>query len=131
MITSSVALIIREKRILLIKRSNYTKNFPHYWALPGWRWEPWETPEEVVVREIKEELWVDFNIEKLFIHQELLLNEKPWSVNRFVGNYKGKLSMQEEEIDGYAWYTYKETQDLKIWFNHADVIKKAFDEWFL
>jgi 8-oxo-dGTP pyrophosphatase MutT (NUDIX family) len=131
MILSAVALIIRENRILLTKRSNYTKMFPHYWTLPGWKWDKNETPEDVVIREIKEELWVDFQIGKLFFHENIEFNWEPWSVNRFIGDYKWKLSMQEEEIDWYAWYTFEETKDLKIAFNHTEVIKRAYEEWYL
>lgn len=131
MITSAIALIIRDKRILLTKRSNYTKNYPHYWTIPGGKWELWETPHQIVCREIKEELWVELTSVELFFHEKIEVNGEPWSVNRFICDYEWKLSMQEEEIDWYAWYTFQEVQDLKIAFNHADVIQRAFEEWYL
>ncbi len=123
-----------EKRILLLKRSNYTKAFPFAWTFPWWRWEEWETPEEIVIREVKEETWLDFAPIKVFENYETNHPwEKNWSVHiyRFIGDFSWKIKIQEEEADWYAWYTYEETKKLKMAFDYVEVIERLYDEWLV
>ncbi len=116
-------LIDKYNRLLMLKRSNYTIAFPHYWTLPAGRWEAWENHKEIVVREVKEETGLDFIPTKLYHEAE---NENSWEmthVHRFLWTYSGEIKIQEEEVDGYAWYTYEETKTLKIAFDYAEVIE--------
>jgi ADP-ribose pyrophosphatase YjhB (NUDIX family) len=55
--TATAVIVFPGKRILLVKRA--TVPFKGYWALPGGRCEPGESPEEAVVREVKEETGLD------------------------------------------------------------------------
>ena len=119
-------IIDSEKRILLLKRSNYTKAFPLAWTLPWWRWKKWETPEEITIREVKEETWLDFIPKKLFHKSE---NMNSWE-NRFLWSFSWKIKIQEE-ADWYAWYTYEETKKLQIAFDYVDVLKKLYKEWLI
>lgn len=50
------AIILRERKILLIHR---IKNGEEYWVFPGGGMEDTETPEEGIVREVKEETGLD------------------------------------------------------------------------
>jgi len=45
---------------LLIKRKYTKKNNPNFWAFPGWWNENNKTMEETAIREVKEEVWLDF-----------------------------------------------------------------------
>lgn len=124
-------LIDRYNRILMLKRSNYTKAFPHYWTIPGWRWEPWENPKEIVVREIKEETNLDFTPSSLY---ETSQQENSWELthsHRFLWKYEWEIKIQEEEADWYAWYTYEETKNLKIAFDYTEIIEKLYKDWIL
>ena len=121
-------IIDKNKRILLTKRSNYTKAFPGYWCIPWWRWEIWETAEEIVIREIKEEVWLDFKPTKVFHACKVNNNWEDILSNRFIWNYSWKINIQEEEIDWYAWYKYEEIKDLKIAFNHIKTLDKLHNE---
>lgn len=47
------AIVIKCKKILLIKRKHYP--FEGYWALPGGFMDMNETPQEAIIRELKEE----------------------------------------------------------------------------
>ena len=55
MILAASGILLKDKKILLLQRSNYTQNFPDHWGCPGGRAEPNETAEENVIREVKEE----------------------------------------------------------------------------
>lgn len=130
-IWASGILIRDDKKILLLKRSNYTKAFPFYWWIPwGW-WDEWETPEEVVIREVKEESWFDFLPTKLFHNAVIPNNGVNRNVHRFLWTYSWTIQIQEEEADGYGWYSYEETLSLKIAFDYSEILKNLHKEWYL
>lgn len=117
-------IIIKEKKILLIKRSNYTKSFPGFWTIPSGRQEGNESAEKLAIREVKEETWLDFEPVTLF-HESVV--ENSWSnvlAKRFLWNFSWVIKIQEEEADWYAWYTYDEAMKLDLAFDYADVLKK-------
>ena len=58
----SGAIVEIDGKIALIKR---VRNNHEYYVFPGGRIEKGETPEEAAIREIKEELGIDIEIEKL------------------------------------------------------------------
>lgn len=115
-------IIDDNKRILLLKRSDYTKAFPGYWTIPGGRWENGETIEQIVVREVQEETGLEFTPTKLY-HECVQENSgEDTHSHRFLWNWTGKIQIQEEEADGYGWYTYEETKSLKTAFNYRLVL---------
>lgn len=124
-------IIDNEKRILLIKRSAYTNMFPHHWGIPAWRWEEWETPEQIVIREVFEEVWLIFEPIQLYLDWIWEHSWNPINYNRFLWNWSWKVNIQDKECDWYAWYTYEETKNLKIAFNYREMIEKLFNDWFI
>jgi len=58
MIKVACAIIIKEEKILAAQRSE-TMDHPGKWEFPGGKIHPNESPEEAVVREIKEELAIE------------------------------------------------------------------------
>lgn len=61
MIEVTCAVIIKDKKVLICQRSEKMK-LPLKWEFPGGKIEPFETKEECIVREIKEELNLDVEI---------------------------------------------------------------------
>lgn len=124
-------IIDDNKRILLLKRSNYTQKYPWYWGIPWWRWKPWELPEEIAVREVKEESWLNFIPTKLYHNS--IMKRKSWDVlwNRFIGTYSWQINVQIEEVDWYAWYTYEEALNLKLSFDYRELVKLLHSDWLL
>lgn len=57
-----VAAIIKDKDKILIAQRNSKDHLSGKWEFPGGKIEPGETPEECLVREIREELRVDVEI---------------------------------------------------------------------
>ncbi|USL27995.1 8-oxo-dGTP diphosphatase MutT [Priestia megaterium] len=57
-----VAAIIKDKNQLLIAKRNLKDPLAGKWEFPGGKMEPGETPEECLVREIKEELRIEIEI---------------------------------------------------------------------
>jgi 8-oxo-dGTP diphosphatase len=62
----TAAIIRHQGKILIAKRKLDAKFEPNRWEFPGGKVEFTEHPEACVVREIKEELNIDIQIEKFF-----------------------------------------------------------------
>lgn len=124
-------IIDDKKRILLIKRSDYTPSFSWCWTMPAWRWESGEEPRDIVIREVQEEIWLTFIPEK--IYQKSIQENAGEKVEtfRFLWTWEWKIIIQEEEADWYAWYTYQEIKDLKMAFDYAEVIEKLYNDWLI
>ncbi len=113
-------LIDENKRVLLIKRI-YTKNSnPNHWAFPWWWNEKNETMEETTIREVKEEVWLDFIPTKLFLEN---INIKK-HMFRYLWDFSWKIIIQEEECDWYWWFNYEEVKKLLISENMNNLIEK-------
>jgi len=125
-VLAASGIILKEQKILLIRRSNYTKIFPGFWACPGGRAEQGETAEQNVIREVKEE--VNLN----FLPTEILTTAT-WQnrfLYRFLGTWTGYIKIQEEEVTDFGWFTYSEAKHLNLAFDYDNVIdllnKKKF-----
>jgi len=119
MIIAASAAIILNKRILLIRRSDYTSVFPGFWACPGGRAEPGETPNQCVIREIKEETGLDF--EPLELLMTGIWQDR--KLYRFIGPWSGEVKVQPEEIDDWNWFSFEEAKRLKLAFDYNEVIE--------
>lgn len=60
------AIIRRGGKILIAQRGENDEELPLMWEFPGGKLEEGETPEECVVREIKEELELDIAVEGVY-----------------------------------------------------------------
>ncbi len=119
MILAASGIILQEKKILLLQRSNYTQHYHGFWGCPGGRAEPGETAEENVIREVKEECNLDFTPTEI-------LKSGVWQDRkyyRFLGNWSGEVKIQEEEVIDYNWFTYTNAIKLDLSFDYKEVIE--------
>jgi len=121
------AVIIRNKKIFLVKRSLYKRSYPGYWCAPGGSIEDGETPQESVSREIKEEINCDFKIKKFL--GKFLVREDGFTLRsfRFLGDIFGNLKLNKEATD-FGWFSYKETQKMKIGFHYKKMLKLLYKQ---
>lgn len=121
---ASSGIIIQNKKILLIKRSGTSIEFPGFWACPGGRAEGNETPELTVIREIKEEINLDFEIIELIKKG----NYKNRELYRYYGNVLGTIKTQKEEVSDWGWFSYEEAMNLLLSFDYKEIIEIMRDK---
>lgn len=119
----SKCILIRGKRTLLTKRANTVKYNPNKWSCPGGHLEEGETYEEAAIRELKEETNLDFVPREMIFKK---ISEKK-ELRFFIGLFSGRVTLQEEELDGWAWFTYEEAKQLnmtKRYFELLEILKE-------
>ena len=126
-ITTAWAIIIENKKILLVKRLSDKKLFPNAWSFPGGKLEEWETLDEAVVREVKEETWLDL----LFFEQYSFTGHTSQNTRSINHLYIGKaewILIPETEAKRYS---YDEIKWLKLAFNQEEIIEELHKNWKL
>ena len=142
-IRAVIAHIIRDGKILLIeKKKGHGRG---KWNGPGGKIEAGESPEEAMVREVKEEVGIDVLSYRLLGHIEFFsVNEEDWEVFVYrVEDFRGRPIETEEarpqwiDIDnipyGEMWEDDREWLPLvisgrlfeaKFWFEGEKMVKK-------
>ena len=126
-ITAGAIIINDEKKILLVKRASDKKLFPNTWSFPGWKLEEWESLDETVVREVKEETWLDLvSFEKYPFTGHTPQNKR--SINHlYIGKAEWILIPETEA----KRYSYDEIKWLEIAFHQTEIIEKLHKNWIL
>lgn len=93
-ITKSRVIIIKDKKVLLIRRH---KNGDHYYALPGGTVEKNETIEETAIREIKEETNLDIALGKKIF--ESSTGQQSYHYYFLAKSFKGDIKLGGPEIE--------------------------------
>ncbi len=126
-ITAGAIIINNDKKILLVKRPSDKKLFPNAWSFPGGKREEWETLDETVVREVKEETWLDLVSFEKYSFTEYI-SEKTYSINHlYIGKAEWILIPETEA----KRYSYDEIKWLEIAFSQMEIIEKLHNEWLL
>ncbi len=118
MILAASGIILKDNKILLLQRSNYTKNYPGFWGCPGGRAEDGESPEQNVIREVKEECNLNFQPTKI-------LKTGIWQNRyyyRFLGKWDGEIKIQEKEVNDFNWFTYSQAKNLQLSFDYKEIV---------
>ena len=127
MVLAASGIILENKKILLLQRSNYTENYPGFWGCPGGRAEKGETAEENVIREVKEECNLNFTPTKI-------IKTGTWQERkyyRFLGNWSGEIKIQEEEVNDYNWFSFEKAMLLQLSFDYKEILELLHKNKFL
>jgi ADP-ribose pyrophosphatase YjhB (NUDIX family) len=133
LVVGVAAVIIdkKQKKILLTKRAPWIPSFPDCWTFPAGRPDPTDKNiEEIVTREVKEEVNLDFRPKrKLGFYESFPNNQKGISLV-FLGEWKGEVKIQEEEVSEYGWFGYDEIKKKKLplAFAYSEVIEDLHKE---
>ena len=104
------AIIIKDGKILLIKKSANDINQPNKWDLPGGRKQQNESLDEQIKREVFEEVGLKISPKNIFdmwqfsiLQEEKLINVV--AVSRFCDITESYVELTEDIISKYEWVT--------------------------
>jgi len=131
------AIVQKDGRYLVTRRSPSKKRFPGKWTVPGGRLQPsdylnlpkdtehywYNVLEQVLKREVKEEVGIDIkNIEYVTSLATVHSDGAPSLVISCLADYNGgEVRLQEGETDKFEWVTLKEAKSY-------DLIDGIYDE---
>ncbi len=124
------AIIIKNSKYLITKRSMKEKRFPGFWTVPGGKLEtsdyihlPKETEhywynvlEKVLRKEVRDEVGLEIkNIEYVTSLARVHEDKNPSLVVSCMADYdSGEIKLQEDETEDYAWITLEEAKSYKL-----------------
>lgn len=137
------AIVRKDGRFLITKRSPNKKRFPNRWTVPGGRvgpqdfisqtvqdenWSQWyNVLINAVKREVKEE--TDLEVDNVKFLCDLVFRDKITAdtlVISFVVDWQsGDVSLQTEETDDYAWVTAEEAKQYDLIEGIQEELEKA------
>jgi ADP-ribose pyrophosphatase YjhB (NUDIX family) len=124
--------IIKDKKLLLEKRTANKKNYPNFWTFPAWILEETdENLEATAIREIKEEVNLDFTPTKKLWFYETIKDDNIiiWFI--FLWNWKWKIKIQESEVSKVWWFNYEETKKLDMAYFYNETIEDLYNLWLI
>lgn len=124
------AIIVKDGKYLITKRSMKEKRFPGFWTVPGGKLEiddyihmPKETEhywynvlEKVLRKEVHDEVALEIkNIEYLTSLARVHEDKNPSLVISCIADYdSGEVKLQKDEAENFAWVTLKEAKKYNL-----------------
>jgi len=115
------AIVMKETwDVLISKRWPKSNNEVGLWEFPGGTVEFWDTLEQTVVKEIKQETWIEVTVERfLWVFNHILPEEwQHWINNVFLTKYQGwEIFISEEEkekIIDCQWMNIEDVEELDL-----------------
>jgi len=124
---ASSAAIIDNHKLLLLKRASNASTFPDHWTFPSGGIEETDASiKDTVIREVKEEVNLDFTPTKKLSFYESFTNGKRYIALVHLGEWTGEIKLQEEEVSERKFFTYEETKSLELAFAYREVIDDLY-----
>jgi len=122
---SRAIIIDDEGRVMLGKRARGTA--AGLYGLIGGKPDQDESPQEAIIREVKEETGLDF---EPFPYLEMLDSSsdpnEPWMVYYFVGTVSGELELEPNEVAAIVYLSENELGTVQIAFDHRERLIEYF-----
>ena len=100
-------IIIEDEEILLL----YRKDEKH-WEVPGGKVEENESPTQTAVREVKEEIGVEIELERPFYTGEFQHGDEIYEWNGYMASIKeGRPEIQEDKFEELRWFSREELEE--------------------
>ncbi len=103
------AVIVNDNNeTLLMKRGSECRNQAWYWSRPWWGVDFWETLEEAVIREVREEIWVEAEVVWMLEVSDNIMPEEwqHWIAVSFVCKIKSWeiKNMEPHKCEEIRWF---------------------------
>ncbi len=129
-VVSRAILLTENDKVLLGKRVR--GGGVGKWALIGGIVEEGETPEHAVVREVEEELGIQFAPQFVGLVEDNISTDRAdneqhsWDIYIYAGTFIGTLQPKPDEISELIEVNSEELDALDIAFNHEDILHNYF-----
>ena len=115
-------------RVLLTLRN--IEPFRNKWCLPGGHIDRYESSEEAISREVKEETGLDFRGESFGTFDEIFPELGIHNVvTAYAGISSGTLIAQQAEVSDAQWIQLSKALEMRLAFTHNEVLK-TFSRWY-
>ncbi len=123
------AILLRGDDILLVKRK---KHYTDMWTLPVGILEFDESAKDCIVREVKEELGVDFISPQFCCYSDGIgtLPGRHFMMLYFYGGISGEIKLEEAELADYKWFPVHEATKMKLGFNQEAIVQKFYKDHY-
>lgn len=109
------AVIQKDNKILLARRSLQSRGQPGKWENAGGEVDFNESNEDAIKREIKEELGVEFVIDKILLEDKFKSGKDDWYVVLYGGSIIGEpAAMIPEETSEIRWFNISELENIDL-----------------
>lgn len=119
-------IIIKNKKVLLV----YEKN-RNFWGFPKGHMEDGETEIETALREVKEEVGLDVEIDKerRYTLNYVIRDEIDKTTVLYIAKAKNdEIIMQENEIENIRWCSFEEALNTLTFDNWKEMFKKVIED---
>ena len=119
-------IIIKNKKVLLV----YEKN-RNFWGFPKGHMEDGENEIETALREVKEEVGLDVEIDKdrRYTLNYVIRDEIDKTTVLYIAKAKNEeIVMQENEIENIRWCSFEEALNTLTFDNWKEMFKKVIDD---
>ena len=118
-------VVVREGRVLLVQQRKASAH--GLWSYPGGHVEDGEILEQAVIREVKEELSADLISPKFMKTYTVETLRGALDINTFTGELSGEITLKDDELIAYKWFTLEELEKSKSTLRGSCVIDQARD----
>lgn len=117
---------IKNKKILISKRSMNKKYFPGFWEIIGGNLEYGEDFKDCVIREVKEEICCSIKNLKHLHSRVMYLNDKLYITVAYIGEITESPEFNSDEISEIKWISEEELNKFEFCPGDAELLKMGF-----
>ena len=122
------AIIVNEEGKVLLGKREHGMGVNQY-ALIGGKPDGDETLAEAIVREVKEEIGLDFRPKSyLQLIDDYSVPGEEWLVEYFTGDADGDLILKEDEVLDIVFVSKEDLDSFSIAFNHREILEGFFSK---
>lgn len=111
---SSACIILSNDKLLLLKRKSKNSPSGYFWAIPAGHREKDESPQDTLIREMKEELGISLKSYEKITSFNIRLNEKDFVYHLYKATLpETKITLSEEHED-FTWVGKEELQGMEL-----------------
>jgi 8-oxo-dGTP diphosphatase len=119
---AAIATRADDLHTILLTRRN-VEPFKGQWCLPGGHIDRYETAQEAVIRELREETGLVFCPQFYGYFDEIIPERGIHAVvMAFAGEARGILAPSESEVSEIGWFTVDQARSLDLAFTHNEIL---------